>query len=200
LSRVNLRHASRERRCGIMLPRHAIGAKIRVLRRPPESTRTGFGVGAWRMAGPDSRMRPPDLWHVAPVDGVQSAVGMPPKDAVCATRPNRQRGGSDAFAAPLLAVRLRPVRRPLRGGSTAPARGDGTGPHYLSSCAGRRSWRSSVAASGPIKDLPFVQTSVRGRRATYLCWALPLAETRSKSHSRLRPRGPQRHNRKYVKN
>jgi hypothetical protein len=114
LSRVNLRHTARARRCGVLLPRHAIAAKIRVLRRPPESTRAGFGVGAWRTAGADTCMRPPGHWHGATVDRVQSAVGMPPKDAVCATRSNRQRGGGDALAAPLSAARLRPVRNPFR--------------------------------------------------------------------------------------
>ena len=145
LSRVNLRHTACARRCGVLLPRHAIAAKIRVLRRPPESTRAGFGVGEWRTAGADTRMRPPGHWHGATVDRVQPAVGMPPKDAVRATRSNRQRGGGDALAAPLSAPRLRPVRSPfravrrLRGVATAQAL------ISLSACARRRSQRNSVA-------------------------------------------------------
>jgi hypothetical protein len=89
--------------------RHAIGAKIRGLRRPPEGARTGFGDGARRVAGADSGMRPPSHRHVAAVDGVQSAAGTAPKNAGCATRPDRKRSGGDAFAAPLPAVGLRPM-------------------------------------------------------------------------------------------
>jgi hypothetical protein len=90
--------------------RHAIGAKIGGLRRTPESARAGFRVGARRVASADSGMRPPGSRHVAAVDGIQSTVGMAPKDAVCTTGPDRQRSGGDAFAAPLPAVGLRPVR------------------------------------------------------------------------------------------
>jgi hypothetical protein len=98
------------RRCPVAFPRHAIAAKIRGLRRPPEGPRTGFGDGPRRVASADSGIRPPGHRHVAPVDWVQSAVGMAPKDAVCAMRPDRKRSGGAAFAAPLPAVRPRPVR------------------------------------------------------------------------------------------
>src|SRR5580704_15142426 len=96
------------RRSRVAFSRHAFGAKIRRLRRPPERARTGFGYGPRRVAGADSSMRPPSDRHVATVDGVQSAIGTAPKDAIRAMRPDRDRSGGRAFAAPLPAVRLRP--------------------------------------------------------------------------------------------
>lgn len=126
-SRIDLLHAAWTGRCGLVFPRCAVAAKVHVLGRPPETTRAGSGVGAWRMTGADTRMRPPEHLHVATVDGVQPAVGMPPKDAVCAVQSNRQLGRGDALAAPLSAARVRPVRdlfragRRLRGVATAQA-------------------------------------------------------------------------------
>jgi hypothetical protein len=145
LSRVNLRHTACARRCGVLLPRQAIAAKIRVLRRPPESTRAGFGVGAWRTAGADTCMRPPGHWHGATVDRVQPAVGTPPKDAVCAMRSNRQRGGRRRPRRTTVGCAFAASAQPLPGGSTPPGHGDSTSPHSLSACARRRSQRTSVA-------------------------------------------------------
>ena len=144
-------------------------------------------VGVWRMAGADSRMRPPDHWHAAPVEGVQSSVGMPPKDAVCATRPNRQRGGGDAFAAPLRAVRLRPVRDRFGAVRRLPRVRRHRPSFSLLLCQKAQPAQFGGGPDGPITDLPFVQTC---RAST-----LPLAEPQSKSRSRLRLRGPRRHKR-----
>lgn len=89
--------------------RQAIGAKVRIVRRPPERSRAGLGNRVRRMAGADSRPRPPRHGHVAAVDRIKATLGMAPIDAVRTVRADRQRFSGDAFATPLPAVRLRPA-------------------------------------------------------------------------------------------
>jgi hypothetical protein len=61
------------------------------------------------MGDADSGMRPPCHGHVAAVDGVESVLGPPPVDTIGAVEADRRRLGRYAFAAPLPAVRLRPM-------------------------------------------------------------------------------------------
>lgn len=91
--------------------RQAFGAKVSALRAAPKRSRSGIANGARRVTGAYSRSRPPGPRHIAAIDRIESAFGPPPIDAVNAVRADRRRLGHDAFAAPLPAVRLRPMSR-----------------------------------------------------------------------------------------
>jgi hypothetical protein len=96
------------------VPRQALGAKVRTFRGAPERSRSRLGNRARRVAGADSRARPPGHWHVTAVEGIEPGLRPTPVDAVGAARPDRHRLGGDAFAAPLPIVRLGKMGRFIR--------------------------------------------------------------------------------------
>ena len=99
------------RRCPVAFPRHAIAAKIRGLRRPPVGPRTGFGDWA---AARGERRTPASVHRAIGMSprlmGFNPPSGRRQKTQSAQSRPDRKRSGGDAFAAPLPAVRLRPMR------------------------------------------------------------------------------------------
>ena len=107
---------SRSTRCWMFgaVPRQALGAKVSTFRGAPERSRSRLGNRARRVAGADSRPRPPGHWHVTAVEGVEPGLGAAPVGAVSAARPDRHRLGGDAFAAPLPIVRLGKMSRFIR--------------------------------------------------------------------------------------
>ncbi len=90
--------------------RQTLAARVRAMRRAPERARAGFGSGSRRKARAIARAGPPGHRHVAVVDRIEAALRMEPIETVGACRARRRRRGDGAFAAPLTAVGLWPMR------------------------------------------------------------------------------------------
>src|SRR5579863_7887127 len=89
--------------------RQTLGAKVGVSRGAPERSRARLVDGARGVTRAHSSRGPPGHGHVAAIDRMESMLRTAPKDAIRTVRTDRHRLGRDAFAAPLIAVRLRPM-------------------------------------------------------------------------------------------
>src|SRR5579863_77887 len=89
--------------------RQTLGAKVGVSRGAPERSRARLVDGARGVTRAHSSRGPPGHGHVAAIDRMESVLRTAPKDAIRTVRTDRHRLGRDAFAAPLIAVRLRPM-------------------------------------------------------------------------------------------